>query len=219
VLSAESPARSAHQQVFFTRAVASALFLQGSLMFQKPTVADLRQAAHKLGMNPSDAYLDAVEQIITPLANAYALLDTAPDELPAVKYPRRQRPSAEENPHGAYMKTWIKGKPGDVQNSPVKIPSFCGLTLTGSCWSGRSINLTGACPGSTPLLFQTLGGGRPLLECAFETHHAGRRGILRHDKPRPIAASIVQRPARGGWVNGWLVLSRSAVPLSAEATA
>jgi hypothetical protein len=116
--------------VFFTRAVASALFLQGSLMFQKPTVADLRQAAHKLGMNPSDAYLDAVEQIITPLANAYALLDTAPDELPAVKYPRRQRPSAEENPHGAYMKTWIKGKPGDVQNSPVKIPSFCGLTLT-----------------------------------------------------------------------------------------
>ena len=41
-------------------------------MFQKPTVADLRQAAQKLGMNPSDDYLDAVEQIITPLANAYA---------------------------------------------------------------------------------------------------------------------------------------------------
>ena len=58
---------------------------QGSIMFQKPTVADLRQAAHKLGMNPSDAYLNAVEQIITPLANAYAALDTTPDELPAVK--------------------------------------------------------------------------------------------------------------------------------------
>ena len=84
-------------------------------MFQKPTVADLRQAAQKLGMNPSDTYLNAVEQIITPLANAYATLDTTPDELPAVKYPRGQfyRPSAEENPHGAwYMKTSIKGKPG-----------------------------------------------------------------------------------------------------------
>ena len=84
-------------------------------MFQKPTVADLRQAAQKLGMNPSDAYLNAVEQIITPLANAYATLDTTPDELPAVKYPRGQfyRPSAEENPHGAwYVKTSIKGKPG-----------------------------------------------------------------------------------------------------------
>ena len=50
-------------------------------MFQKPTVADLRQAAQKLGMNPSDDYLNAVEQIITPLANAYAVLDTTPDEL------------------------------------------------------------------------------------------------------------------------------------------
>src|SRR5215467_8330942 len=84
-------------------------------MFQKPTVADLRQAAQKLGMNPSDTYLNAVEQIITPLANAYATLDATPDELPAVKYPRGQfyRPSAEENPHGAwYVKTSIKGKPG-----------------------------------------------------------------------------------------------------------
>src|SRR6476659_6872090 len=84
-------------------------------MFQKPTVADLRQAAQKLGMNPSDDYLNAVEQIITPLANAYATLDTTPDELPAVRYPRGQfhRPSVEENPHGAwYIKTSIKGRPG-----------------------------------------------------------------------------------------------------------
>src|SRR5215831_19150463 len=84
-------------------------------MFQKPTVADLRQAAQKLGMNPSDAYLNAVEQIITPLANAYATLDTTPDDLPAVKYARGpvHHPQGEENPHGAwYVKTSIKGHPG-----------------------------------------------------------------------------------------------------------
>src|SRR4051794_1243325 len=84
-------------------------------MFEKPTVADLRQAAQKLGMNPSDDYLKAVEQITAPLANAYAVLDTTPDELPAVKYPRGHfhRPSVEENPHGAwYVKTSIKGRPG-----------------------------------------------------------------------------------------------------------
>ena len=84
-------------------------------MFQKPGIADLRQAAQKLGMNPSDDYLLAVEQIVTPLANAYATLDATPDELPAVKYPRGQfyRPGPEENPHGAwYVKTSIKGKPG-----------------------------------------------------------------------------------------------------------
>jgi amidase len=83
-------------------------------MFQKPDISDLRAAAQKLGMKPSDEYLQAVEQIVTPLAAAYATLDATPDELPAVKYPRGRfyRPSAEENPHGAwYMKTSIKGQP------------------------------------------------------------------------------------------------------------
>jgi hypothetical protein len=88
--------------------------LQRIDMFQKPDIADLRTAAHMLGMNPSDEYLVAVEQIITPLANAYATLDTTPDELPAIKYPRGQfyRPAPEENTYGAwYVKTSIKGKP------------------------------------------------------------------------------------------------------------
>src|SRR5207247_9982640 len=84
-------------------------------MFEKPSVADLREAAQKLGMTPSDAYLAAVEEIITPIAAAYATLDKTPDELPPVKYPRREfhLPTAAENPHGAgYVKTAIKGKAG-----------------------------------------------------------------------------------------------------------
>ena len=83
-------------------------------MFEKPSVADLRRAAAQLGMTPSDDYLRAVEEIITPLSGAYAALDAVPDELPKVKYPRGpgHRPSAEENPHGAwYVKTSIKGAP------------------------------------------------------------------------------------------------------------
>src|SRR5512133_103082 len=89
--------------------------LQGSTMFQKPSVADLREAAERLGMRPSEAYLDAVAEIITPLANAYAMLDATPDELPPVKYPQREfyRPPPAENPYGAwYVKTAIRGKPG-----------------------------------------------------------------------------------------------------------
>src|SRR6266403_393349 len=89
--------------------------LQGSTMFQKPTFADLREAAERLGMRPSEAYLDAVAEITTPLANAYATLDATPDELPPVKYPHREfyRPPAAENPYGAwYVKTAIKGKAG-----------------------------------------------------------------------------------------------------------
>jgi amidase len=82
-------------------------------MFEKPNLADLRDAAHALGMNPSDDYLRAVEEIVEPLSQAYAALDAMPDELPAVKYPRGpiHRPSAEENPYGAwYVKTSIKGR-------------------------------------------------------------------------------------------------------------
>jgi amidase len=84
-------------------------------MFEKPGIAELRQAALKLGMSPSDDYLRAVEQIVGPLAQAYAALDAMPDELPVVKYPQRpwHRPQGDENRHGAwYVKTAIKGAPG-----------------------------------------------------------------------------------------------------------
>jgi amidase len=84
-------------------------------MFEKPSIADLRSAAQQLGMHPSDKYMRAVEEIIGPLAQAYATLDAMPDELPPVKYPRGpiSRPEGTENRYGAwYVKTSIKGKPG-----------------------------------------------------------------------------------------------------------
>ena len=84
-------------------------------MFDKPTLADLRQCAQQLGMNPSDAYLEAALRSTGALSAAYAALDAASDELPPVKYPRDggTRPTDAENPHGAwYIKTAIKGAPG-----------------------------------------------------------------------------------------------------------
>jgi len=103
-------------------------------MFEKPTVADLRQAASRLGMNPGDSYLHAVEEIITPLANAYGALDATPDELPAVKYPRREfhRPSAAENPLGAwYVKTSIKG--GRTAGSPAAASRSRTISASPAC--------------------------------------------------------------------------------------
>lgn len=84
-------------------------------MFEKPSVADLRSAARDLGFDPSDDYLSAVEEIVGPLSQAYAVLDAMPDELPPIKYPRRpvSWPQRHENRHGAwFVKTSIKGKPG-----------------------------------------------------------------------------------------------------------
>ena len=83
-------------------------------MFERPGMDDLRRAAQRLGMHPSDDYLLAVCEIVGPLAQAYAALDAMPDEVPAVKYPRRpfHRPQGGENRHGAwYVKTAIKGAP------------------------------------------------------------------------------------------------------------
>lgn len=84
-------------------------------MFEKPSLEDLRRAAHELGMKPSDDYLRAVDEIVTPLSAAYAALDAMPDELPPVKYPRGPVtwPTGDENRYGAwYVKTSIKGRPG-----------------------------------------------------------------------------------------------------------
>ena len=84
-------------------------------MFERPSIGDLRSAARELGMDPSADYLNAVEEVIGPLAQAYAALDAMPDELPAVKYPRGpiSWPEGNENRHGAwYVKTSIKGAPG-----------------------------------------------------------------------------------------------------------
>ena len=81
-------------------------------MFNHPTIAQLRESASELGMNPTDEYLESVQRIITPLVQAYQSLDLVTDELPEVRYPRTPgyRPQAEENPHGAwYVKTAIKG--------------------------------------------------------------------------------------------------------------
>src|SRR5581483_11694443 len=83
-------------------------------MFEKPSIADLRHAADQLGMNPSTFYLEAARDIVAPICDAYAALDAFADDRPPVKYPRDggRRPSAEENPHGAwYIKTAIKGAP------------------------------------------------------------------------------------------------------------
>ena len=83
-------------------------------MFEKPGIPDLRRAAQQLGMNPSDEYLRAIDEITVPIARAYAALDAMPDELPPVKYPRGpvHRPLGEENKYGAwYVKTSIKGAP------------------------------------------------------------------------------------------------------------
>ncbi|MFL5050449.1 MAG: amidase family protein, partial [Xanthobacteraceae bacterium] len=92
-------------------------------MFIPPTVADLRAAAVKLGMSPSDAYLEAATRIVAPLANAYAALDAMADEVPVVTEARAfARPAPEENRYGAwYVTTSIKRQAGGTGGTAGKL--------------------------------------------------------------------------------------------------
>ncbi|HKA74854.1 MAG TPA: amidase [Xanthobacteraceae bacterium] len=72
-------------------------------MFTAPSIADLRACAQRLGMNPSEDYLQAAARIVAPLAGAYAALDAVPDEVPAVTEPRTfWLPAPHENVLGAW---------------------------------------------------------------------------------------------------------------------
>ena len=57
-------------------------------MFQTPTIRQLRDCAADLGMHPSDAYLESTQAIVGPLVDAYRQLESIPDDLPEVRYPR-----------------------------------------------------------------------------------------------------------------------------------
>ncbi|MEE8394781.1 MAG: amidase [bacterium] len=81
-------------------------------MFDLPTLAQLRECADDLGMNPTDAYLESAQRVLGRVAETYRALDALPDNVPPVRYPRAPgyRPEPDENPHGAwYIKTAIRG--------------------------------------------------------------------------------------------------------------
>ncbi|MCW5745285.1 MAG: amidase, partial [Alphaproteobacteria bacterium] len=79
-----------------------------------PTAAELAAVGRQLGMNLSDADIAFFLETMSGSVGAYNLLETLPDNLPAVKYPRTPgyRPEGEENKYNLwYVKSEIKGAP------------------------------------------------------------------------------------------------------------
>ena len=84
------------------------------MAIKRPTHDQLRQVALDLGIHLSDAEVATYNQLLQPNFDAYDLVDSLPDYVPAVKYPRTPgyRPGPEENPYGAwYVKSTIAGAP------------------------------------------------------------------------------------------------------------
>ena len=98
-----------------TRAPAASLSERLSYMtVQRPTLSQMKDVVAELGMSMSDARIQEFLDVMQGTLDAYDVVDSLPDYLPPVLYPRTSgyRPTPEENPMNAwYVKTEIKGAP------------------------------------------------------------------------------------------------------------
>jgi amidase len=81
---------------------------------RRPTHAQLKSIVTGFGMNMSDQRIGEFLSIMDGMIDAYDTVDSMPDYLPPVDYPRTAgyRPTAEENPLNAwYVKTEVRGAP------------------------------------------------------------------------------------------------------------
>ena len=77
-----------------------------------PTPAELKQVGTELGMNLSDSDVAFFLETMPGNVAAYNLLESLPDNLPVVKYPRTPgyEPTGDENKYNAwYRKSDIRG--------------------------------------------------------------------------------------------------------------
>jgi len=82
------------------------------MKFQNPSASDLQSLGAELGLKMSDADAATMCKMMAPLLHSYEFLESTPDALPALKYPRRSYyfPEDKDNPLRAwYVKTSIVG--------------------------------------------------------------------------------------------------------------
>lgn len=82
------------------------------MTIKRPTLEQLQGIVSDLGMNMTAERVGEFLEAMEPNFQAYDLIESMPDDIPEVKYPRTPgyRPAPEDNPHNAwYVKTDIKG--------------------------------------------------------------------------------------------------------------
>ena len=82
------------------------------MAIKAPTTDQIVEVGTQLGMSLSEDEATQYLAAMQPMLAGYGVVDSMPDELPEVRYPRvpGHRPTGDENPHnGWYWKTAIKG--------------------------------------------------------------------------------------------------------------
>ena len=77
-----------------------------------PTKKQIKELAEEMGLDLTEEDVSSYINLLTPNIEAYNLVDSMPDNLPEVKYPRSvgYEPDKNENPYNAwYVKTTVQG--------------------------------------------------------------------------------------------------------------
>ena len=82
------------------------------MAIQRPTAEQLQELASRLHISLTPAQAEEYLAVMQANFDAYDLIDSLPDDIPEVRYPRAAgyRPTGDENPFNAwYYKTEVKG--------------------------------------------------------------------------------------------------------------
>lgn len=88
-----------------------------AMTVKRPTIEQMRSIAQELNFRMDDTHLSEYLELMQGTIDAYDLVDSLPDNLPHVKYPRTagHQPSTEDNPLNAwYVKCEVRGAPSGV---------------------------------------------------------------------------------------------------------
>ncbi len=179
-----------------------------------PSHEQLKKTAQECGLSLSTEEIDTFRNLMKGAITDYNTVDTLPDELPDVKYPRTPgfAPTAEDNPFNAwYRKTSIKGAP-DGALSGKKIAIKDNILVAGVPMANGSSTLNGYIPEfDAPIVTRILdAGGEIIGKTQTQTFCISLSSHLNYTGP-------IQNPIKPGYSAGGSSSGSAVVVATGEA--
>ncbi|MDD9650435.1 amidase [Klebsiella pasteurii] len=169
------------------------------MAIQRPTAEELQELASRLHINLTPAQAEEYLALMQANFDAYDLVDSLPDDIPEVRYPRAAgyRPTGEDNPLNAwYYKTEVKGAAtGALAGRTIALKD--NVSLAGVPMMNGSSTLEGFVPSyDATVATRLLDAGATILGKATCEHFCLSGGSHTSD-PAPV-----HNPHRHGYCSG-----------------
>ena len=178
------------------------------MAIQRPTAEQLQELASRLHISLTPAQAEEYLAVMQANFDAYDLIDSLPDDIPEVRYPRAAgyRPTGEENPLNAwYYKTEVKGAAtGALAGRTIALKD--NVSLAGVPMMNGASTLEGFVPSyDATVATRLLDAGATILGKATCEHFCLSGGSHTSD-PAPVHNPrrfvLRQRRTGGGWRSG-----------------